>query len=112
VRETGLWGPWCSQQHIENSELSNWIDAVTHSQSQVGKFVIQLLVSPDSRKMGANRAPVSNPTISFWTAETLPFSDLRSTNDLPPEVDIIIVGGGFSGVVCVPQWPICMCCLY
>jgi hypothetical protein len=48
--------------------------------------------------MAENRTPVPNPTTSFWTAETLPFSNLRSTQDLPTSVDVVIIGAGFAGI--------------
>jgi ribulose 1,5-bisphosphate synthetase/thiazole synthase len=42
--------------------------------------------------------PINNPTKSFWIEEAN--SDLRnfrSTEDLPKETDVIIIGSGYSG---------------
>jgi cation diffusion facilitator CzcD-associated flavoprotein CzcO len=47
--------------------------------------------------------PVSNPVPSFWNAEPLPFDDLRSTEDVPSEADIVIIGAGFSGIASLPS---------
>lgn len=42
--------------------------------------------------------PVDNPTKSFWIEETnSPLRDFRSTDDLPKEVDVVIVGSGYAG---------------
>ncbi|KAF7557929.1 hypothetical protein G7Z17_g324 [Cylindrodendrum hubeiense] len=42
--------------------------------------------------------PIENPTKSYWIegAES-PLRDFRSTNDLPSEVDIAIIGSGYAG---------------
>lgn len=42
--------------------------------------------------------PIDNPTKSFWIegAES-PYRDHRSTPDLPSEIDVVIVGSGYTG---------------
>ncbi|KAF4816196.1 hypothetical protein CGCSCA5_v006598 [Colletotrichum siamense] len=42
--------------------------------------------------------PISNPTKSYWIegAES-PLRDFRSTEELPKEVDVVIVGSGYAG---------------
>jgi len=50
----------------------------------------------------ADRMPVPNPVPSFWNADPLPFDDLRSTEDVPSEADIVIIGAGFSGIASLP----------
>ncbi|KAJ5108314.1 hypothetical protein N7456_004989 [Penicillium angulare] len=42
-------------------------------------------------------APVSNPTTPFWRTATHKLDHHRSTAELPPESDIVIIGAGFSG---------------
>ena len=51
--------------------------------------------------MATDRTPVSNPVQSFWTSESDPNDNLRTTDDLPSEADIVIIGAGFAGVVSV-----------
>lgn len=41
--------------------------------------------------------PVSNPTHSFWLKVEDDFATFRSTEDLPHEVDTLIIGSGYSG---------------
>ncbi|WVQ86207.1 hypothetical protein IAT38_008375 [Cryptococcus sp. DSM 104549] len=42
--------------------------------------------------------PVTNPTKSFWIeGADSPLRDLRTTPDLPDEVDVVIVGSGYTG---------------
>ncbi|CAG8105122.1 unnamed protein product [Penicillium salamii] len=42
--------------------------------------------------------PVSNPTKSFWIEEaSSELRDFRSTEELPKETDVIILGSGYSG---------------
>ncbi|CAG8251884.1 unnamed protein product [Penicillium salamii] len=42
--------------------------------------------------------PVSNPTKSFWIEEaSSELRNFRSTEELPNETDVIIVGSGYSG---------------
>lgn len=41
--------------------------------------------------------PVSNPTASYWQTPPLPISDHRTTPDLPPTAEYVIVGSGISG---------------
>ena len=42
--------------------------------------------------------PTSNPTKSYWIeAAKSPLRDYRSTEDLPAEVDVVVVGAGYSG---------------
>ncbi|KAF5011043.1 hypothetical protein FDECE_2850 [Fusarium decemcellulare] len=43
-------------------------------------------------------APVAHPVPSFWNADPRPPDDFRSTEDLPAEVDILIIGSGIAGV--------------
>lgn len=44
-----------------------------------------------------DRFPVSNSTKPFWDSENDPFRKFRSTEELPSETDVLIVGSGFSG---------------
>ncbi|ODV84146.1 hypothetical protein CANARDRAFT_8824 [[Candida] arabinofermentans NRRL YB-2248] len=41
--------------------------------------------------------PVPNSTTSFWHSEEDEFRNFRSSEDLPTEVDVVIVGSGLSG---------------
>jgi ribulose 1,5-bisphosphate synthetase/thiazole synthase len=42
--------------------------------------------------------PSSNPTKSFWIEEaSSALRDFRSTEDLPKETDVIIIGSGYTG---------------
>jgi glycine/D-amino acid oxidase-like deaminating enzyme len=45
-----------------------------------------------------DRRPVSNPVPSFWLAEPRPLDNHRSSPGLPAAADIVIIGGGFSGI--------------
>ncbi|KAE8314712.1 FAD dependent oxidoreductase [Aspergillus transmontanensis] len=42
--------------------------------------------------------PVDNPTRPFWRTEPHPLDELRSTEALPDQSDIVIIGAGYSGV--------------
>ncbi|OJZ81905.1 hypothetical protein ASPFODRAFT_51593 [Aspergillus luchuensis CBS 106.47] len=42
--------------------------------------------------------PPNNPITPFWRTQLDPLDDIRSTPDLPPQSDIVIIGGGYSGV--------------
>ncbi|KAI8718229.1 DAO domain-containing protein [Fusarium sp. LHS14.1] len=46
----------------------------------------------------ADRAPVANPTSSFWNSEPKKLDDYRSTPELPAQADVVIIGSGLSGV--------------
>ncbi|KAM0433541.1 hypothetical protein ACHAPT_004421 [Fusarium lateritium] len=46
----------------------------------------------------ADRAPVPNPTPSFWNSEPKKLDDYRSTSELPSKADVVIIGSGLSGV--------------
>ncbi|KAG7783268.1 hypothetical protein KL910_005349 [Ogataea haglerorum] len=41
--------------------------------------------------------PVSNPTASFWHSENDEFIHTRTTDELPTETDVLIVGAGYAG---------------
>ncbi|KAL6408827.1 FAD dependent oxidoreductase superfamily [Ilyonectria robusta] len=42
--------------------------------------------------------PINNPTKSFWIeGAASPLRDFRSTNDLPRETDVAIIGSGYAG---------------
>jgi hypothetical protein len=42
--------------------------------------------------------PVSEPTKSYWIEEAnSPFRNFRSSDELPKETDIVIVGSGYAG---------------
>ena len=41
--------------------------------------------------------PVPNSTLSFWRTELHDFDNHRTTEQLPAEVDIVIVGAGYAG---------------
>lgn len=45
-----------------------------------------------------SRGPVSDPVASFWNATPRKLDDYRSSQQLPSEADIIIVGSGLAGV--------------
>ena len=42
--------------------------------------------------------PVPDPVDSYWLSEPHELSNLRSTPDLPPECDILIIGSGMAGI--------------
>lgn len=42
--------------------------------------------------------PVANPTKSYWIeAAESPLRDFRSSEELPLETDVVIVGSGYAG---------------
>lgn len=43
--------------------------------------------------------PVDEPTKSYWIeAAESPLRDHRTTEDLPEKTDVLIVGGGYTGM--------------
>ena len=42
--------------------------------------------------------PVKNATVPYWRSELHPIDEHRSTEDLPSECDVAIIGAGLSGV--------------
>lgn len=42
--------------------------------------------------------PVDNPTRPFWRTDPHPLDEHRTTPDLPPQSDIVIIGAGYAGV--------------
>jgi glycerol-3-phosphate dehydrogenase len=41
--------------------------------------------------------PSKTSTLSFWRTELDDIDELRTSEDLPTECDVVIVGSGFSG---------------
>jgi len=41
--------------------------------------------------------PTAHSTSSFWRSSTKPIDKYRSTELLPPNADIVIIGAGYSG---------------
>lgn len=46
----------------------------------------------------SNIYPVPNATTPYWRTELHANDEYRSTEDLPSECDVAIIGGGMSGV--------------
>ncbi|ETS74279.1 hypothetical protein PFICI_14145 [Pestalotiopsis fici W106-1] len=44
--------------------------------------------------------PVANATVPFWRTELHELDSHRSTEELPAEQDVVIIGAGFSGTTC------------
>lgn len=42
--------------------------------------------------------PVENATLPYWRSELHAIDSYRSTDELPEECDIVIIGAGLSGV--------------
>lgn len=42
--------------------------------------------------------PVDKPTRPFWRTDPHPLDERRTTADLPPQSDIVIIGAGYAGV--------------
>lgn len=42
--------------------------------------------------------PVANATTPYWRTQLHSIDEHRSTEELPPECDVVIIGGGLSGV--------------
>jgi len=56
----------------------------------------------------ASQAPPGLPasgetTLSFWRTELDELDTLRSTETLPPECDVVIIGAGYAGVTTAYQ---------
>jgi hypothetical protein len=55
--------------------------------------------SPGAAKVGSQQIlPVANATVPYWRTQLHPLDEHRSTEELPLECDIAIIGAGFSGV--------------
>ncbi|KAJ9650742.1 hypothetical protein H2198_009967 [Neophaeococcomyces mojaviensis] len=52
------------------------------------------MTSTNSAKSGP---PGASPSVSYWQQPPDPIADLRSSSDLPQDVDLVIVGSGISG---------------
>lgn len=55
--------------------------------------------SADSQDARSNIMPVDNYTVPYWRCELHPVDDHRSTELLPSECDVVIIGSGMAGVV-------------
>ncbi|RWA14901.1 hypothetical protein EKO27_g143 [Xylaria grammica] len=56
-------------------------------------------MSPANNETAANAyLPVPNPTTPYWRTELHPLDSHRSTAELPPKIDVVIIGAGISGV--------------
>jgi hypothetical protein len=42
--------------------------------------------------------PVDNATVPYWRTELHPLDEHRTTEDLPTECDIAIIGAGMTGI--------------
>jgi NADH dehydrogenase FAD-containing subunit len=42
--------------------------------------------------------PVPNATLPFWRTQLHPLDKYRSTEELPTQCDVLIIGAGYSGV--------------
>lgn len=53
---------------------------------------------PDDNRFSGDRIfPVDNPTTPYWRTELHRFDSYRSTEELPSECDIAIIGSGMAG---------------
>ena len=84
---------------------------VTMSNRCLGKTFVALVLTVSLLRSGTStftqhtstsqheERSVADPVHSFWTSEPSPLDDLRSTDDLPTDADIVIIGAGFAGIV-------------
>jgi hypothetical protein len=52
----------------------------------------------DAQSDNNNGFPVPNPTSSYWRSELHPIDSYCTSEELPPECDIAIIGAGMTGV--------------
>lgn len=52
----------------------------------------------NGRKQHAQILPVDNATVPYWRTELHALDEHRTTEELPRECDIAIIGGGMTGV--------------
>lgn len=52
----------------------------------------------NGRKTQEQILPVHNATVPYWRTELHPFDEHRTTEELPQECDIAIIGAGMTGV--------------
>ena len=58
-------------------------------------------IQSDGSASGGTKAqilPVENATLPYWRTQLHPLDEYRSTEELPSECDIAIIGAGMSGV--------------
>ncbi|KAK5635692.1 hypothetical protein RRF57_011404 [Xylaria bambusicola] len=56
-------------------------------------------MSPATNQAAKNSyLPVANPTTPYWRTDLHPLDSHRSTEDLPSQADVVIIGAGISGV--------------
>ncbi len=55
-------------------------------------------VAPQPSEAGQKIYPVPNSTLSYWRTELHEIDSIRTTEELPQECDILIIGAGLSGV--------------
>jgi len=55
-------------------------------------------MSPNSSAGGSNAFPVPNSTLPYWRSDLHWIDSYQSTEQLPKECDVLIIGSGLSGV--------------
>ncbi len=61
------------------------------------KYILPLYLRMDERAAIPVTLPRDNPTPSYWQDPPDEIADLRSTDVLPEEADVVIVGSGITG---------------
>lgn len=54
--------------------------------------------SGNPQRASSNITPVDNYTVPYWRCELHPVDNHRSSESLPSECDVVIIGSGMAGV--------------
>lgn len=85
--------------HLSSAVLSKSFDfQIQYSPFQVNKFCEMASDKKFLPEPPASYLPVENPTPSFWHENLHELHDARSTPDLPPASDVVIIGAGYAGI--------------
>lgn len=63
----------------------------------VSKAISYLHQSQYQENMSAKHIPVANATLPFWRTDPHPLDNYRSSETLPEQSDVVIIGAGYAG---------------
>ena len=73
--------------------IKEYLSIKIHSQSRTNSSVKDIT----NHKMTSKPFPVANGMLPFWRTDPHPLDNHRSSETLPEESDIVIVGAGYAG---------------
>lgn len=95
--DTGHFAPFSWPIAISSRPLKDFVIGFRSTGTFPTNALLSSLITSSSSTMSTTPFPVPNATVPYWRSQLHELDDFQSSETLPAEQDIVIIGAGYTG---------------